>query len=29
MSAATGEGITPVLERLWSHLVKARAASIT
>jgi len=25
MSAATGEGTTPVLERLWSHLVDARA----
>jgi GTP-binding protein len=25
MSAATGEGIAPVLERLWSHLVAARA----
>lgn len=26
MSAATGEGIGPVLERLWSHLQAARAA---
>jgi len=25
MSAATGEGTAPVLERLWSHLVAARA----
>ena len=25
MSAATGEGVGPVLERLWSHLVHARA----
>ena len=25
MSAATGEGTTPVLERLWSHLQAARA----
>jgi GTPase len=25
MSAATGEGIAPVLERLWSHLVEARS----
>ncbi|MBL0218899.1 MAG: GTPase ObgE [Myxococcales bacterium] len=25
MSAATGEGVAPVLERLWSHLLAARA----
>ena len=25
MSAATGEGIALVLERLWSHLVSARS----
>jgi GTP-binding protein len=26
MSAATGDGIAPVLERLWSHLVQSRGA---
>ncbi|MDX2091192.1 MAG: GTPase ObgE [Kofleriaceae bacterium] len=26
MSAATGDGIAPVLERLWSHLIQSRRA---